>query len=187
MATKHQSPLVSIFRNRKRRDPVPRQQRQGCQNRRLFRQGREREPERRFARAASHIAIEAPERQAGRRQVEMGERALREEDRIQRGANCGAESRLHYLPPPRPGGKIPAEKTRQPGAWRYGSQPARSRRSSTTAPDMPSPAGDARWREWSAESGFRSAADRAQPARSIQLRPRNRAGAAGAHAAPAAP
>ncbi len=81
-----------------------------------------------------------------------------------------------------PAGTVQAGKMRRPAAWRCVSPPARSPQFSTTAPDRPSPAEDARWRAWSAESGFRSAADRARPARSSRLRPRSTAVAAGERA-----
>ncbi len=89
MATKNKSPLVSIFKTQTPRPEIPRQQRQRRQNGGFFGHGREREPGPGFPGPASHISVQSPEREPCRHQVEMDERALREEDWIQRSANCG--------------------------------------------------------------------------------------------------
>ena len=169
------------------RQDVPGEQGERRQDCSLLGQAGKRKPERRLPSPALHVGAQAPEGKSGGGQVEVGERALGKEYGIDRRQDRGRDRDLEVGHRLRQAKQAEQSKRSRQKHGRSSHDRGEPHQLSTTAPGKPSPAAGEHWRWWSAESGCRSTTGPAPQGCNSRLRPRNRAGAARAHAAPAAP
>ena len=84
----------------RRRSPLPRKYRKGCDDGRFLGERREREENTEWQRPIGSVGVECPERERGGGHVEMRQRALREKHWKKGGAERGCDgnlSRRHSL------------------------------------------------------------------------------------------